>query len=438
MNSIDNSLKYRLRLMWAYKDILRNHVPGLTNRFISRFRKSQLEAAHRLQGKPTLEVAFFLTIPGMWKSDYLFREMQNDPHFHPYVVIYPYSVFKGFSQEEVQQTLERTKRFVEDKGFEYVVPYDAKRNRWQDVKKTLNPDIVIFSTPYKDIPPKYFIYHWRDRFTCYVPYAFVHFNAYDFQYNYIFHNLVGIHFLETELHKQNAVDYSRNHGENVVVSGYPGTEVFLRPDYQPKPVWKPQPHPKKKVIWAPHHTIDGGLAIASFMTFCDIMPRMAQKYADQIQFAFKPHQLLKFKLQQVWGKERTEAYYAQWAQMENTQLEETSYVDLFLTSDAMVHDSGSFTSEYLFTQNPVMFLVNSDAFSDKFNAFGKEAFACHYHGRTEEDVDKFLRDVVLKGDDPMRPQRSQFFAAHLAPKNNLLPSQRIIEIINNTINNTSE
>lgn len=434
IRSIDNSLRYRFRLIVAYHDAVRNYIPFLFRRYCQRFRQSQLAAAHRLQGKERIEVAFFLTIPGMWKSDYLFKELRDNPRYHPYVVIYPYSTYKGFRQDEVEAAAKRTEKFIADKGFEYVIPYDEKKKQWWDVKKKLDPDIVIFTTPYKDFPPKFYIYHFRDRLTCYVPYGFSSLNMYHANYDLIFHNLVGLHFVETELHKQTASNYSRNKGENVVVSGYPGTEVFLRNDYVPKNVWKVQEVSKKKVIWAPHHTIDESLSISTFLTYCDLMPALAEKYKDSIQFVFKPHQLLKFKLQQLWGKERTDAYYAQWDQMSNTQLEESSYVDLFLTSDAMIHDCGSFTTEYLFTRKPVMYLVQKQGNEDKFCPFGKLAFNCHYHGATAEDIERFLQEVVLSGHDEKKAQRQQFYDAYLAPKDGLLPSQKIIQILEDTIN----
>lgn len=419
--------------MWAYKDVLRNHVPAINKRYIKAFRHSQQEAAHRLKGKECVEVAFMLTIPGMWKSDYLFRAMRDNPHYHPYVVIYPYSKYKGFSREEVNDTLARTEKFISDKGFEYVIPYDEKRHKWVDIKKTLNPDVVIFSTPYKDQLPQYFVYHFRDRLTCYVPYAFLGLNMGGDNYDLIFHNLVGFYFLETEMHKEDAVSRSRCHGANAVVTGFPGTEVFLRNDYHPANVWKPQEKQKKRLIWAPHHTIDGVLELSTFLLYCDDMVELANKYKDQVQFAFKPHQLLKFKLQKLWGEERTKAYYDKWATMENTQLEESSYIDLFMTSDAMIHDCGSFTTEYLFVNKPVMYLTHDDKFASRFNRIGLEAFGCHYQGRDMEEVEQFISEVVVEGNDPKRDDRQRFFDKHLKPINGLMPSEMVIRTIEEAI-----
>ena len=434
MKSPDSSLKYKLRLILAYKDMIRNHFPPVTRWYSNWFRKSQVSAARRLRGKGRIEVAFFLTIPGMWKSDYLFRAMQENPRYHPYVVIYPYSCYKGFSRQEVDETLRRTERFIADKGFEYHIPFDSRNGKWQDIKKTLDPDIVIFSTPYKDSLPRYFVYHFRDRLTCYVPYGFISLELSKINYDLIFHNLVGLHFVETEFHRRMAAEFGRNNGVNAVVTGYPGTEVFLRGDYRPSYGWKLQSNEKKKVIWAPHHTVDNGIDGSTFLLMCDDMLELAEKYRDRIQFVFKPHPLLKFKLQLLWGKAKTDEYYGKWASGENTQLEESSYVDMFLTSDAMIHDSGSFTTEYLFTKKPVMYLTDEKNAGRRFGPFGIKSYECHYHGASRESVDGFLSKVVIGNDDPLKSRRQDFFEKFLQPVDGMLPSERIIYEIEKLIN----
>ena len=70
--------------------------------------------------------------------------------------------------EELDAYVRRLRRALAGAG----IPFDGKRNRWLDVKKAYNPDIVVFTTPYKDFPPDFFVYHFRDRLTCYVPYGY--------------------------------------------------------------------------------------------------------------------------------------------------------------------------------------------------------------------------------------------------------------------------
>lgn len=435
MKNADQSFEYKMRIMLAHHDVLRSKIPFITKRYIQNFRESQLSAARRLRDKDCIEVAFFLTIPGMWKADYLFEAMQKSSHYHPYVVIYPYSQYKGFSKEEIEDTIKRTEAFVKSRGFEYVIPYDADRHRWIDIKKTLNPDIVFFSSPYKDHLPQYFIYHFRDRLTCYIPYAFTNFSfMYESNYNLLFHNLVGCYFLESDIHHKLYVAHSRSHGVNGAVTGYPGVEVFLRNDYQPRDVWKPQAVAKKRVIWAPHHTIEEGFALSSFLLIYEDMLRLADKYSDTIQFVFKPHQLLKFKLQQLWGSQKVEEYYSAWEQRGNTQVEESSYIDLFLTSDAMIHDSGSFTTDYLFTHKPVLFTVRSEEVRSRYSPFGEKMFDAHYQAHEVSDIDHFLENVVLAGNDPMSSVRQSVYEQYLQPIDGMMPSERIIYEIERLIN----
>lgn len=432
-----NDLTYKLRLMWAYKDALRTRVPMLFRHMINTSQQNATKAARRLHDKKRIEVAFLLTIPGMWKLDYLFQQLQQSERFHPYIVIFPYSQFKSFDKKEIWDTIRRTEEFVKIRNFEYVIPYNEKKGRWDNIRNTLNPDIVFFTTPYRDILPDYYYYNFRDKLTCYVPYAFQAMNVYPLNYDQIAINLFGINFAETKMHLDFANKYSRSKGANFVVSGYPGIEVYLREDYYSPDVWRKQNCTKKRVIWAPHHTIDGSddFQVSTFLQYYDQMLQLAQEFNNQIQWAFKPHQLLKFKLQKLWGKKRTDDYYRKWAEMENCQLEEAGYVDLFIHSDAMIHDSGSFTTEYLFLNKPVMYLVKGNNPEQQFNDFGALAFSNHYHGKDIYDIKKFLVDVVINGKDTMKGQRQDFYNKYLVSPDGKMPSQRIIEIINDKIDN---
>ncbi len=431
-----NDLNYKLSLMWAYKDAVRTRVPVLFQRMIHQAQKRNRRAAARMAGKECIEVAFLLTIPGMWKLDYFFRLLQQNDRYHPYVVIYPYSHYKGFSHQELWETVERTKQFITQRGFEYVVPYNEATNRWDNIRKTLNPDIVFFTTPYRDILPQYYVYNFKEALTCYVPYAFQAMNVYPLNYDQIAINLFGINFAETSMHLEFARKYSRSKGANFAVSGYPGIEVYFRKDYNSPDVWKPQSSAKKRVIWAPHHTIDGtdDFQVSTFLLYYDKMLDLAERYKESIQFAFKPHQLLKFKLQKIWGTERTEEYYNRWKTLPNGQLEEAGYVDLFIHSDAMIHDSGSFTTEYLCLNKPVAYLVKDRSPRQQFNDFGAMAFDQHYHVADIDAVEHFLTEVVLKGIDSISQQRETFVQQYLSPHDGMLPSQRMLTIIENMIN----
>lgn len=428
----ESPLIYELRILRVYHDVLRTHIPFVYKKWIDSCRRRTFRGLNKIRNKECLDVAFFLAVPGMWKLDYVFRAMQNSPRYHPYVVIIPYTVFKNYSEEETMSTIRRTEEFVKSRGYEYMIPYNKERHKWYDIKKTLNPDMVFFTCPYKDMEPKYHAYHFVDKLTCYVTYAFTTMKLYKNNYDKLALNICGCYFVETSIHKAFSEKYSHAGGRNTYITGYAGCEVYMRNDYVPKQVWIEQEKTKKRIIWAPHHTIEGTFSVSTFLNVCDIMLEVAKKYSDRVQFAFKPHQLLKFKLIELWGVERTSAYYRQWVEMPNCQLEEGEYVDLFIGSDAMIHDSGGFTTEYLYQRKPVMYLLKNNP-QDVFNDFGIMSFNQHYHGRTREDIEHFIEDVVLSGNDPKKEGREQFFKEYLGPYNSALPSENIMKIIESLI-----
>ena len=147
--------------------------------------------------------------------------------------------------------------------------------------------------------------------------------------------------------------------------------------------------------------------------------------------AFKPHPLLKSQLYEhsLWGKEKTDWYYSEWKNLPNTQLETGEYVDLFMTSDAMIHDCGSFTVEYHHTLNPVMYLINGKEHTGMMNSFAKEAYDLHYKGTDVQDIRNFIKKIVLEGDDYLLEKRKSFFDSYLVSPNQQSAADNIIHAI---------
>lgn len=178
----------------------------------------------------------------------------------------------------------------------------------------------------------------------------------------------------------------------------------------------------KRLIWAPHYSINAEgdeLYLSNFLWMAKDMVEIAQQYRDRLQIAFKPHPKLRTRLylHPDWGQEKTDKYYSLWNEMPNTQLETGLFIDLFKTSDAMVHDSDSFQVEYLYVNKPVMFVKQSKEQQDT-TELRKHAIACHYIGRSMEDVRQFV-EMVLRGEDSMTGQRQQFFENYLLPKSGI-------------------
>jgi CDP-glycerol glycerophosphotransferase (TagB/SpsB family) len=305
--------------------------------------------------------------------------------------------------------------------------------KWLDVKQEVRPDIVFFTNPHKLTKDEYYITHFTDCLTCYAPYNFGNSHLYQMMHNQLFHNYLWRLFAETNLHKEFSVKFAQNKGKNVLVTGFPGTDVFLNHNYIPINVWKQKNENIKKIIWAPHHSIETNtsfLSYSSFLIYSDFLIKMANEFKGIIQIAFKPHPILLNKLYEHsdWGKEKTDAYYAQWENMENGQLVVGDYVDLFLTSDAMIHDSGSFLIEYLYTGKPVLHLDSDENITDRMNEFGILALNQHYRAINERQIQEFIQ-AVINNTDEKKADREAFLATRLIPPNQKSASENIFDEI---------
>jgi len=391
--------------------------------------KNHQIAIEKLKEKTKIKVAFFTIHSSIWKYDELYKLMENDERFEPVIIVCPYL---AYGKETMLREMSETYNLFIQKNYKVLKSYDIEIDQWLDVKKEIKPDIIFFSSPYSYSKDEYLITNFLDCLTCYVQYSFhiIHLN--NIQYDQLFHNLLWKAFYETKMHYKLAKKHSRNKAENVVITGYPGTDIFLNNSYKPKDVWKIKDRKIKRIIWAPHHTIDENksfLSFSCFLIFNQVFIDIACKYKQNIQIAFKPHPLLKNKLYNhiEWGKIKTDKYYEKWDKMHNGQLEENEYIDLFISSDAMILNSCSFMTEYLFLDKPSLFLIRDNNICDRFNPFGKMIFQQLYHARNFVEITEFIEKVVLEGNDYMKDNRNNVVRNHLTPPNNKSASQNIFD-----------
>ena len=402
-------------------------------RKVAKVRRAQLHKINELRKQDKYKVLFFLQTPSVWKYDTLYNKLQKSKLFDPIVIVSPYNVHLNYDKQECFRVMQQTESFAKAKGYNYISAYDWEKHKWRDIKKQCSPDIVFFTKPYKDTLPAYHIYNYTDVLTLYVPYGINCMHLYHNNYELPFQSLLWKLLLETDFQKHYAEIYEKSHGDNVEVIGALAMEKLMQADYKPHDVWKPQGKKKKRIIWAPHHTVDYLFNFSNFLNYCEDMLVLAEKYQDEVQFAFKPHPVLKFKLINLWGLEKTEAYYRRWEELENGQIEQGDYIDLFKTSDAMIHDSASFTVEYLYAKKPVLFQIRDEKVKDEFNSFGQMCLQQHYTAYSIEETEQFIRDVVIGGDDPKKKDREQFYRQYLYPADGVMPSDKIFNLLKTTL-----
>lgn len=380
----------------------------------------------QLRNRTQLNIVFFLTHYADWKFEYLYRFMEKDPFFNPSIVLVPVN---DFGREDPQVEMIRSYSILHAKGYKVIKAYDFETKEYLDVKKQFLPDIVFYSCPYASlIDNMFYITKYLSCLPCYVSYNYG--NSSDFKtfHNLHFHNYAWKIFCESDFHMRYSIKYADNKGVNCVVTGYPAIDVYLDKSYKPNDPWKN--NDLKRIIWAPHHSMNtnSSLCYSCFLLYYDFMLDMAVKYQDKIQIAFKPHPLLRPYLNNIWGKEKTDLYFLKWEMLPNTFYTEGDYVDLFLTSDAMIHDCGSFIFEYLYTLKPVMRTENSEDIYSQFNSLACKCLDVHYHAYNELDIENFIVDIINEN-DKLYDERTLFYKDFLIPSKGTYASLNIINYI---------
>ena len=382
-----------------------------------RIQKNQKTVLSQIQKKEKISVVFFAMNLPMWRYQLLYEALLKHKKFNVSIVLSPCI---SFSKEQQIKDIESLRTFFHKKGISYI-DYKFEENTCYDVRNRLNPDILFYPQPsFTLLNKEHDSATFSDRLLCYYPYAFWTALS-DWSYDKPFHNIAWKLYYSTELHKIDAKNIAHNKGKNVVVVGYPNADNFLFTSVVD--VWKPQNKNKKRLIWAPHFTIikeRSLVAHSSFLWMANFMLDVANKYSEHIQIAFKPHPRLLTELyvHPDWGKEKADAYYETWKNLKNGQLDDGEFKDLFMTSDGMIHDSGSFTVEYHYSLKPVMYITkDKTAYANTLSEFGKLALNAHYFGQNEKDIIAFIEDKILKGNDEMYSIRKQFYDQYLLPPN---------------------
>ena len=366
----------------------------------------------KIRQKKIINVAFVISDLGKWKTELLFKAMQAHPRFSPEIYVVSYS---NENHHDIAYLID----YLEKNNY----PYHKKENT-QVFKKQSRPDILFYQEPYSGNILRNIL-----SLFCFVPYAFHTTDAKWFIDTPML-NIAWQVYYENSLAAKYVSKVMKNGGRNCYVTGLPYSDLFSQPLFSYDSPWKKQDRKKKKIIWAPHHTINSDRFVchSTFLDYFDTMFFLANKYKDDIQMAFKPHPVLKSKLYRIWGIERTENYYSQWESGENTQLVLGNYVPLFLFSDAMIHDCGSFTVEYHYTKKPVMYLVNEKFREEGLNEFGRRAFELHYLGKNAKEIEDFITNVI-EGKDDLKSAREAFYQECLLPPDGNNASENIINAI---------
>lgn len=383
----------------------------------------------KIQDKNKIKCVFLALDENIWKYDGVYRLMLQNPDFEPMILVCP---IVNYGYENMIYKMSNCYNYFKTKGYNVINSYDSTKDTYIDLRKDLKPDIIFYTNPYKGlIDDRYYVDKFPDILSAYIPYSSQESIPSTEGYNLDSHNRFWRIYAVSPYHKGYSANMAINKGKNVIVTGYPQIELFIDKNYIPlNNCWKESNSPKKRIIWAPHHTLQaaGVVNYSTFLKYADFMLEMADKYKDKVQWVFKPHPHLYNKLCILWGKDKASEYYDKWKNKSNTSFIDSGYVDLFLTSDAMIHDSGSFVVEYLYVNKPVLRPLNEISLNELYNEYGLECLNNYYLAKSQIDIEQFIKMIIAE-EDPLKEKRTQFITKTLYPQESKIPSELIFEDI---------
>ena len=366
-------------------------------------KKNLKKLRNKVKQGEKIKVAFLIMFATSTQDFGIFEMMLKSDLFDPYIIANP-DVSRSRENFEINYN-KTVKEMTEKYGVDRVLKgYDYETDSYTDY--TSDFDMMFTNNPYDNMANKYFkIKYWTEKNIpiCYISYFYMgRCKITTWNLKRPEASMFWKFFVENNYVKKLAKKHQKIEGANVVVTGYPKLDGLAK--------IKKEEHSRKRIILAPHHSINTDL-FASFFDYCDTLLKLPEKYPD-IDFIFRPHPLLiqNLKKEEFWGEAKTEEYLNKLLNHKNiTYSTEGDYFDLFINSDGMFHDCGSFMAEYLCTDHPCAFFLGKDVdVENTFLEFGIKCLEQHYICKREEDIYNFIDNVIIKGDDPKKEERNRF------------------------------
>lgn len=374
-------------------------------RFFAR-RIQRLKEKVKAGGK--VRIAFTVVYDSIFPAEIIYRKMLQDGLFAPVLIVIP-DVVRG--RENMLLQMRKTHAHLSAKYEKVEIAYEFDKERFVDYSSRV--DLVFFANPYDQMTNRTSGVKYlssKGVLPLYASYGMMP------DYYSIRHiidqpslNLAWRVFADTEENQNDFRSFTKNKGQNVVLAGYAKMDLMAQVEVRPRA--------RKKIIVAPHHTVSNQeLPLSNFLRYADFFLDLPKRYPD-VDFVFRPHPLLFVTLanDELWGKDRVERYLAAMRENPNVEYQDGGdYFDTFVNSDGIIHDCSSFLVEYLFTEHPPCYLLRDNAEVEAvFTDLGKNCLKHCYQAFCEEDVIRYVENVVLQGDDPMRGERVDYVNRHL-------------------------
>lgn len=385
--------------------------------------KRVLKSLKEKYKKYKIKVIFIVRENQKWTYQSLYNLFESSEKFEPLVLVAPLtSVHIG--KDTTRDTLQENYLFFKSRNMN--VDYLYKNNKYLKLDK-FKPDLIFYDQPWEIHPKHKPAMVSKFALTFYSSYSYEILNDTD---NYFrgFHPLLFKYFVEHESNIERYTAYNKYASKNCVVTGYPKLDEYLRnEEVDPSKYFKnPDCY---KIIYAPHHSFDNSLQLATFMENGKFILDFAKKHPETT-WCFKPHPRLKFALLKMnyMSEDEINKYYNDWEKIGNVYTK-GDYIKLFKASDLMLTDCLSFLAEYLPSKKPLIRMINPN--SKELNSLGKMITQEYYNSHSNEELQKLLETVALKGEDIKKNNR--IILSHNIIDNNESSALKIFNYINSLL-----
>ncbi|MBR3178465.1 MAG: GNAT family N-acetyltransferase [Clostridia bacterium] len=375
-----------------------------------------------------IKVAFLNLYRGVFPFQAVFEKMLDDPAFDPWIIVIPNMIrseeYRNSNYAATYQSLS------EQYGNRVLHGYDLEKGIVHELGDTYQ--VICFNNPYDNQ-----VHHFHSAgdwikkpvLTMYANYGFAALNYWSEVIHTDFFNEMWKVCVETESNMKYLQENEPIKGRNGFLTGYIKMDSMAN--------CKPSKRERKKILICPHHTVWGWktLSISNFIQYADLFLRLPERFPE-IDFIFRPHPLLFENLvaHNVWTQEEVKDYISYLKSIPNLVYDQSGdYFQTFVDSDAMIHDCGSFIGEYLYTEKPCCYMMQSEEKTrETLLPTGIACMDQYYHAFNEQDIMDFIQKVVIDGDDPMKHQREQFSRSELK-KYYPNAANRVIELLKQEI-----
>ncbi len=220
-------------------------------------------------------------------------------------------------------------------------------------------------------------------------------------------------FADTRASYKRVLADAEFNGYNTVFTGYPKLD-----DYKEIVKRENDAGRRKKVIYAPHHSLGVSNNLATFDLYKDKFLALVKKYPE-IDFVLKPHPLLQYQIRTrheagaiSFSREDYWQYVEEWRSLPNGFFVDSGeYISMFMDSDCMITDCGSFIGEYFPSSHPCIYLFNPRKKNqeDIYTPLAKDILNTYYVANCWNELEKEFEETVIREHDWKLEKRKELY-----------------------------